>query len=76
MSHPLDIASPLQSLRALAGSAGRPLSGAALARARGVAQPTAAKAEKAGGAIAVDTLRAYVEALGGTLEIRVTLPRK
>jgi hypothetical protein len=72
--HPLDPAAPLTSLRDAAGVAGVPLSGRALALARGVGQPAAWKAEQAGAAISIATLRAYVEALGGTLRIEVDLP--
>lgn len=74
MTHPIDPASPLRSLRIAAGIGGVPLSLADLARAKGRKGPTVRDAEQAGGRISVDVLRAYVEALGGTLEIRVTLP--
>ena len=74
MSRPIDQSAPLRSLRAIAGIGGVPLSSAGLATARGIKAPSVHDAERAGAAISVATLRAYVEALGGTLEIRVTLP--
>lgn len=74
MSHTLTLYAPLLSLRELAGVGGEPLARAHLARARGVAAPSARDAEMAGGGISVDSLRAYVESIGGMLEIRVTLP--
>ena len=72
--HPLSLSSPLLTLLALAGLPGSPLPVAGLARARGVARPTAAGAVASGGAISLDNLKAYVEALGGTLTVSVTLP--
>lgn len=74
MAHLLDPHAPLRSLRSLAGIGGVPLSPTGLATARGVKAPSVHDAERAGAGISVATLRAYVEALGGTLEIRVTLP--
>lgn len=73
-AHPLDPAAPIRSLRTLAGIGGVPLSPTGLATARGVKAPSVHDAERAGAAISIATLRAYVETLGGTLEIRVTLP--
>jgi hypothetical protein len=72
----LDLAAPLRSLRALAGIGGEPLSPTAMARARGIKAPSIHDAERAGAGISIATLRASVEALGGTLEIRVTLPAR
>lgn len=74
MSRPLDLVAPLRSLRAIAGTNGVPMTGKSLGAARGVAQATAHQAEAGGEGITLSTLRAYVEAVGGTLEIRVTLP--
>ncbi len=74
MTHPLDPSAPIRSLRALAGIGGVPLSPTGLAVARGVKAPSVHDAERAGSGISVATLTAYVEGLGGTLEIRVTLP--
>jgi len=74
MSHPLDLAAPLRSLRVLAGVDGVPMTGKALGQTRGVAQSTAHQAEQAGDGITLRTLAAYVEGIGGELEIRVTLP--
>jgi predicted transcriptional regulator len=72
----LELKSPLKSLRILAGDDGVPMTGKALGQARGVTQATAHQAEAGGEGITLSTLRAYVEAIGGTMEIQVTLPAK
>ncbi len=71
MSHPLDLAAPLRSLRAIAGADGVPMTGKALGQARGVAQATACQAEAGGEGITLSTLRRYAEAVGYRLVLSV-----
>ena len=75
VTHPIDPAAPLRSLRSAAGIGGIPLSPTEMARARGIAPQSIYKAEQTGGRMSIETFAAFVTSLGGTLEIRVTLPR-
>ena len=45
-----------------------------LAKAMGIAQPTLAAMEQRGAEIKVSTLKRYVEAVGGTLNVTINLP--
>lgn len=69
MSVNLDLARPLESLRAATGVDGAALSQLDLGKLRGVSQPTVSLSEKAAGDIRVSTLAAYAIATGYRLRL-------
>lgn len=74
VKHEIDISNPLTSLRAAAGTAGVPMTGAELAKRRHVAKSTQHGAERARGAISLNMFQLYAESLGGRVTITVELP--
>lgn len=71
---PLDIDAPLRSLRAMRPGVSHRAHGAA--RVPPVSDAAVVAAERAGGRIQLDTLAAYVRALGGKLVLGVEWPEE